>query len=138
MIIRNDKVDILVTFTDINVVQKDLFTPEHHKWLGSIQDNKTFKKRSFTYQCNCKINPDAESFLANLILDYKSVRDLDGFEDFCKEYGYSSNRYDYNTLKEFNKVKSLYNKMLRNADKVEFLFNQEQIEYLKEEYADKY
>lgn len=132
MIIRNEKLDILITFTDINVRQTDLFSTNHHKWLGTIQDNKTFKKRSFQYQCPKQENPDGEDFLYCLLQDYISAQYLTDFKSFCDEFGYESEKCMYSNVKEYNKVQSIYNKLLRYAEKFEFLFNEEQIEYMTE------
>lgn len=130
MVIRDDVLSIVVTFTDKNVIQKDLFTPHHHKWLCYIHNTTTDIHRSFSYQCNGKTNPVAKDALFCLLQDYDAGEM--SFEDFCWSFGYSHCREDYDSRKEFGKIKSMYNAVVKNRRRVQDLFNEKQIEHLKD------
>ena len=132
MIVRDEMVDILVTWTDINVSQKDLWTPKHHKWLVAIQDNISSKKRSFSYQCVGQ--PKVDDILYVLVNEYNTTTSLRDFDDFCRNFGYSNKRYGYESVREFKKVQSMYNKMLMNVERMNFLFSKKQLQHLNKRY----
>lgn len=133
-VIRDEVISVVITFTDLNVKQTNLFTPQHHKWLCYIHNTVTNVHRAFSYQCNGRENPAAENALYCVLQDYHAG-DM-SFEDFCSEFGYDPNPYNYPTKKEFRKTQQVYNATRKNRKRVEDLFTKEQIEHLDKMFED--